>query len=198
MWAVAWEEEEYVIRTTGLKVCSPATWCTAQATMAHVARELLKKELVSLMKDESCGFSVGLEDDSDFFTWRVVFEGPADSLYEGGIFTAILKFPPDFPNNPPEMKFETEMWHPNIYPDGRVCISILHPPGTDRFNDQETADERWRPILGVHSILISVISMLVDPNLNSPANIDAAVNMKNDYDAWKKKVRQLTRKSVEG
>lgn len=38
--------------------------------------------------------------------------------------------------------------HPNIYPDGRVCISILHPPGTDRFNEQETADERWRPILG--------------------------------------------------
>ncbi|CAJ1343946.1 unnamed protein product [Effrenium voratum] len=49
------------------------------------------------------------------------------------------------------------MWHPNIYPDGRVCISILHPPGTDRFNDQETADERWRPILGVHSILISAV-----------------------------------------
>ncbi|CAE7542437.1 UBC7 [Symbiodinium sp. CCMP2592] len=47
------------------------------------------------------------------------------------------------------------MWHPNIFADGRVCISILHPPGTDRFNDQETADERWRPILGVHSILIS-------------------------------------------
>lgn len=88
--------------------------------------------------------------------------------YEGGIFSAVLNFPGDFPNNPPEMKlspqwlrswmlpschryqlcrllqiaaprrvrFETEMWHPNIYPDGRVCISILHPPGTDRFNDQ--------------------------------------------------------------
>ena len=40
--------------------------------------------------------------------------------YEGGIFTTILKFPGDFPNNPPEMRFETEMWHPNIYPDGRV------------------------------------------------------------------------------
>lgn len=37
---------------------------------------------------------------------------------------------------PCRVRFETEMWHPNIYPDGRVCISILHPPGTDRFNDQ--------------------------------------------------------------
>eukprot|EP00439_Symbiodinium_sp_Y106_P085553 s53_g28.t4 len=185
---IHWEFEKHPISAGGF----------LPRSMAHVARELLKKELVNLMKDESCGFSVGLEDDSDFFTWRVVFEGPSDSLYEGGIFTAILKFPGDFPNNPPEMRFETEMWHPNIYPDGRVCISILHPPGTDRFNDQETADERWRPILGVHSILISVISMLVDPNLNSPANIDAAVHMKNDFEGWKKKVRQLTRKSVEG
>eukprot|EP00931_Biecheleriopsis_adriatica_P007948 TRINITY_DN109189_c0_g1_i1.p1 TRINITY_DN109189_c0_g1~~TRINITY_DN109189_c0_g1_i1.p1 ORF type:complete len:191 (-),score=51.17 TRINITY_DN109189_c0_g1_i1:96-596(-) len=166
--------------------------------MAHVARELLKRELVQLMKDEESGFSVGLEDDSDFFKWRVVFEGPPDSLYEGGIFSAVLTFPADFPNNPPEMRFETQMFHPNIYPDGKVCISILHAPGTDPRNEQETADERWRPILGVHSILISVISMLLDPNLESPANIDAAVNMKNDLDGWKKKVRQLTRKSVEG
>ena len=96
------------------------------------------------------------------------------------------------------MTFETEMWHPNVYPDGKVCISILHPPGTDRFNDQETADERWRPILGVEAILVSVLSMMVDPNLDSPANIDAAVHMKNDPDGYKKRVRQLVRKSVEG
>lgn len=110
----------------------------------------------------------------------------------------MLNFPQDFPNSPPEMKFETELFHPNIYADGRVCISILHPPGTDRFNEQETADERWRPILGVESILVSVISLLVDPNLESPANMDAAVLYKNEPEAWKKKVRALTRKSVEG
>merc|ERR1712072_292063 len=165
---------------------------------SNVAIALLKKQLIELSKDGESGFSVGLEDDSDFFKWRVMFEGPSDSLYEGGVFCALLTFPPDFPNNPPEMQFETEMWHPNIYPDGRVCISILHPPGTDRFNEHETADERWRPIIGVHSILVSVLSMLVDPNLDSPANIDAAVQMKNDPDAWKKKVRQLVRRSVEG
>ena len=37
-----------------------------------------------------------------------------------------MTFPQDFPINPPEMKFVTPMWHPNIYDDGRVCISILH------------------------------------------------------------------------
>ena len=166
--------------------------------MASVARELLKRQLIELQKDDSSGFSVGLEDDSDWFTWRVCFEGPPETMYHGGLFTAILKFPTDFPNSPPDMRFETEMFHPNIYPDGRVCISILHPPGTDRFNEQEKAEERWRPILGVEAILISVLSMLADPNLSSPANIDAGVMMKNDFEGYKKKVRTLVRKSVEG
>lgn len=73
------------------------------------------------------------------------------------------------------MIFKTKMWHPNIYPDGNVCISILHPPGEDNMNSQEKAEERWRPILGVESILISVISMLNDPNIESPANLDASI-----------------------
>lgn len=62
-----------------------------------------------------------------------------------------------------------------VYEDGRVCISILHPPGTDEMNELETQEERWRPIIGVEAILMSVVSMLADPNINSPANIDAAV-----------------------
>jgi len=46
-----------------------------------------------------------------------------------------MKFPQDYPNNPPEMQFKTKMWHPNIYDDGKVCISILHAPGVDAMND---------------------------------------------------------------
>lgn len=95
------------------------------------------------------------------------------------------------------MTFTSEMWHPNVYPDGKVCISILHPPGEDAFNQQEKAEERWRPILGVEQILISVISMLSDPNDESPANLDAAVMWRNDKAAFKKKVRQIVRKSQE-
>lgn len=100
---------------------------------------------------------------------------PRPCSSEEGFFRAELRFPEDFPNNPPEMAFLSEMWHPNIYPDGKVCISILHPPGVDRFNEMESADERWRPILGVEQVLISVISLFSDPNDESPANIDAAV-----------------------
>lgn len=79
-----------------------------------------------------------------------------------------------------------------VYPDGKVCISILHPPGTDQFNSGETADERWRPILGVESIILSVISMLNDPNISSPANIDAAVEYRDRREDYVKKVKKLT------
>lgn len=65
---------------------------------------------------------------------------------------SIVQFPDDFPNNPPKMKFLTKMYHPNIYPDGTVCISILHAPGVDAMNTLESADERWRPILGVEQV----------------------------------------------
>lgn len=100
------------------------------------------------------------------------------------------------------MRFTTEMWHPNstgysVFPDGRVCISILHPPGTDEFNSQESADERWRPILGVEAVLLSVISMLTDPNISSPANLDASLQYKNDRTNYNKRVRRLAQKSVE-
>ena len=141
--------------------------------------------------------SVGLTDDSNLYDWEILIMGPDGTLYEGGFFKARLVFPSDFPNMPPTMTFISEMWHPNVYQNGIVCISILHPPGEDAFNAQESADERWRPILGVEQILISVISMLSDPNDESPANLDAAVMWRNDKAAFKKKVRQIVRKSQE-
>lgn len=85
----------------------------------------------------------------------------------------------------------------SVYADGKVCISILHAPGEDVYNQQETAIERWRPILGVEAIIVSVISMLSDPNDDSPANIDAAVMWRNDRTAFKKRVRDIVRRSQE-
>ena len=72
---------------------------------------------------------------------------------------ADLKFPKDYPLSPPTMKFTTEIYHPNVYPDGTVCISILHAPGNDP-NGYEHASERWSPVQSVEKILLSVVSML--------------------------------------
>ena len=65
------------------------------------------------------------------------------------------------------------------------------------MNAQEKAEERWRPILGVEAILMSVISMLNDPNLESPANLDASLQFRDDREGYNKKVRILATKSLE-
>lgn len=91
------------------------------------------------------------------------------------MFTSILTFPRDYPLNPPTMKFTCDMFHPNVYPDGRVCISILHAPGDDP-NMYESSSERWSPVQSVEKILLSVVSMLAEPNDESGANIDACVS----------------------
>lgn len=162
---------------------------------SEYGKELLRRQLAELAKNPIDLVSVGLADDANLYDWEILIMGPDGTLYEGGFFKARLVFPVDFPNMPPTMTFSCDMWHPNVYKDGKVCISILHPPGEDAMNSQESADERWRPILGVEQILISVISMLSDPNDESPANLDAAVQWRNDRQAFKKKVRQIVRKS---
>ena len=81
------------------------------------------------------------------------------------------------------------MFHPNIYPDGRVCISILHE-GVDAFNYEDTS-LRWNTSHGVNSIMMSIVSMLGDPNTDSPANIDASKLFKENYVEFKKRVYSL-------
>ncbi|KAG7036916.1 Ubiquitin-conjugating enzyme E2 7 [Cucurbita argyrosperma subsp. argyrosperma] len=136
---------------------------------------LLQKQLKDLCKNPVDGFSAGLVDESNIFEWSVTIIGPPDTLYEGGFFNAIMSFPSNYPNSPPSVKFTSELWHPNVYPDGRVCISILHPPGDDP-NGYELASERWTPVHTVESIVLSIISMLSSPNDESPANVEAAVS----------------------
>eukprot|EP01004_Peranema_trichophorum_P009918 NODE_8671_length_657_cov_82.091760_g8046_i0.p1 GENE.NODE_8671_length_657_cov_82.091760_g8046_i0~~NODE_8671_length_657_cov_82.091760_g8046_i0.p1 ORF type:complete len:169 (+),score=20.91 NODE_8671_length_657_cov_82.091760_g8046_i0:67-573(+) len=157
---------------------------------------LLSKQLRELNRHPVEGFSAGLVEDSNPFEWEVFIVGPPDTLYEGGFFKASLSFPKDYPVMPPKMKFTSPIWHPNVYPDGRVCISILHPPGEDEFGYEE-ANVRWSPVHTVETILMSVISMLSSPNDESPANIDAAKEWRENRDVFKKKVTQIVRKSQE-
>ncbi|KAL0668860.1 hypothetical protein Bca4012_031564 [Brassica carinata] len=123
---------------------------------------------------------------------RITFSSGA----EGGFFNAIMTFPQDYPNKPPTVKFTSEVWHPNVYSDGKVCISILHPPGDDP-NGYELASERWNPVHTVESIVLSIISMLSGPNDESPANVEAAKEWRDNRAEFRKKVSRCVRRSQE-
>merc|ERR1719340_243194 len=115
-------------------------------------------------------------------------------MYEGGFFKCHLIFPKEYPLMPPKLKVITDIWHPNIEKNGDVCISILHAPGDDRWG-YEKASERWLPVHTVETILVSVISMLADPNDESPANVDAAKEWRENFPEFKRKVARCVRKS---
>ncbi|XP_069783912.1 ubiquitin-conjugating enzyme E2 R2-like [Narcine bancroftii] len=146
--------------------------------MAHQqtssSQKALMLELKSLQEEPVEGFRITLVDESDLYNWEVAIFGPPNTHYEGGYFKAQLMFPMDYPYSPPSFRFLTKMWHPNIYENGDVCISILHPP-VDDPQSGELPSERWNPTQNVRTILLSVISLLNEPNTFSPANVDASV-----------------------
>lgn len=142
--------------------------------MASGASRALAGELKDLTKNPLEGVTVQLADDSSMFEWEVAIFGPPDTLYVGGYFKTRLKFPETYPFDPPKMSFIEPIFHPNVYPTGEICISILHPPGADAQSG-ELPEERWSPAQRIRTIVLSVISLLNEPNTQSPADVDANV-----------------------
>ena len=120
----------------------------------------------------------------NFLIWDILLFGPPDTIFEGGVFKCRLEFSKDYPNKPPLFKFIDDLYHPNIYPDGRVCMSILHE-GVDEYG-YEHISERWNPSHSVNSILMSLLSILTEPNFESPANIDASKLWRDNFNEYKK------------
>lgn len=145
------------------------------------------------------GISCGLVKDN-VFDWEVMLMISDDcKYYGGGNFRCILSFPLTYPHMPPALKFLTPIpFHPNIYPDGLLCISILHPPGDDQYG-YESASERWSPVQTPETILLSVISLLHSPNDESPANVEAARlwrEEKSGNKEFKKRCRKVVRETL--
>uniref|UniRef100_A0A1B6HB66 UBC core domain-containing protein n=1 Tax=Homalodisca liturata TaxID=320908 RepID=A0A1B6HB66_9HEMI len=159
----------------------------------------LALEYKSLQEEPVEGFRVKLANDENLFEWEVAIFGPPETLYQGGYFKAHMKFPHDYPYSPPTIRFLTKVWHPNVYENGDLCISILHPP-VDDPQSGELPCERWNPTQNVRTILLSVISLLNEPNTFSPANVDASVM----YRRWRdskgkdKEYENIIRKQVSG
>lgn len=118
---------------------------------------------------------------SVFFFRNAVIIGPSDTPFEDGTFRLLLLFDEQYPNKPPQVKFISEMFHPNVYASGELCLDILQ--------------NRWSPTYDVSSILTSVQSLLNDPNISSPANVEAANLYKDHRSLYVKRVRETVENS---
>jgi len=119
----------------------------------------LNKELTMLKKEPIEGFT--LTDTDNILLWKGVLDGPIDTPFEKGKFKIQFIFDEDYPKKPPSVKFLQSIFHPNIYKDGKICVDILQL-------------HEWTPVQTVRTIVLSLRSLFMDPNPNSPANRDAA------------------------
>lgn len=127
-------------------------------------------------------------------------ESELTSLVLGGNFCARMVFPATYPHMPPTLTFQSPIpFHPNIYSDGKLCISILHPPEEDQYG-YEHASERWNPTQSPATILLSAISLFHDPNEESAANVEAARLLREEREGkhkeFRKRCRMIVRESL--
>lgn len=148
-----------------------------------------------MLKNPTEGILAGPASEDNFFEWEALIEGPPGTPFEFGVFVATLSFPRNYPLSPPKMQFKSTLFHPNIYTDGRVCISILHQAGEDPTG-YETASENWNPVQTVEKILLSVLSMIAAPNDQSPANVDAAKMWRNNREEFNKMADKCVRMTL--
>ena len=142
-----------------------------------MALRRIQKELEDIRKDPPAGCSAGPIDD-DIFNWEGVICGPADSPYSGGLFKLRIRFPTDYPFKNPHIQFITKIYHPNINKAGGICLDILK--------------NQWSPALTISKVLLSITSLLTDPNPNDPLDIDIANIYKTDKTLYEQNVREWT------
>lgn len=144
-----------------------------------MALKRINKELQDLGRDPPAQCSAGPVGD-DLFYWQATIMGPPDSPYQGGVFFLTIHFPTDYPFKPPKVAFSTRIYHPNINSNGSICLDILRA--------------QWSPALTISKVLLSICSLLCDPNPDDPLVPEIARIYKTDREKYNELAREWTRK----
>jgi len=146
---------------------------------SQMALKRINKELQDMSKDPPGGCSAGPVGD-DLFHWQASIMGPPDSPYQGGVFFLTIHFPTDYPFKPPKVAFTTRIYHPNINSNGSICLDILR--------------SQWSPALTISKVLLSICSMLTDPNPDDPLVPEIAKMYKTDRGRYNQLAKEWTGK----
>jgi len=144
-----------------------------------MAQKRISKELIDLGKDPPTNCSAGPVGD-DLFQWQATILGPQDSPYAQGVFFLTITFPTDYPFKPPKVAFTTRIYHPNINSNGSICLDILR--------------SQWSPALTISKVLLSICSLLTDPNPDDPLVPEIARIYKTDKAKYEKLAKEWTSK----
>jgi len=146
--------------------------------MSSLLIKRIQNEYKDLQKNPVLNCSAGPIDDKDFTHWQGTIFGPEDTPYHGGIFSLDIKFTDEYPFKPPKIIFKTPIYHCNINRQGGICLDILK--------------ENWSPALNISKLLLSICSLLAEPNPNDPLVHDIAELLKKNKDIHDANARQYT------
>ena len=126
----------------------------------------IKRELEIIQQDTPTNCSAG-PTEGDITHWVATIMGPTETPYQGGVFFLDIVFPDNYPFKPPKIKFVTKIYHPNISKNGLICVDILK--------------HNWSPALTISKVLLSICSLLTDPNPDDPLEPDIAYEYTNNH-----------------
>ncbi|KXJ91356.1 ubiquitin-conjugating enzyme/RWD-like protein [Microdochium bolleyi] len=141
---------------------------------AQSVAKRLQTELMQLMTSPAPGVSAFPGADGNLMSWAATIEGPDDTPYAGLTLKLSLSFPSNYPYAPPTVLFKTPIYHPNFDFSGRICLDILK--------------DKWTAAYNIQTVLLSLQSLLGEPNNASPLNGEAAELWDKDPTEFKKKV----------
>ena len=142
-----------------------------------MALRRIQRELEEIQKDPPAGCSAGPVGD-DLFNWEGVLIAPSDSPYAGGVFKLSIRFTTEYPFKAPHVQFQTKIYHPNINSAGGICLDILK--------------NQWSPALKISKVLLSILSLLTDPNPDDPLVSEIAHLYKTNRAAYEANAREWT------
>ena len=143
----------------------------------------LQQDFRQLMKNKVEGIDASPSPDN-LFVWNAIICGPEESVYEAGAFPLQILFPDDYPLRPPQVRFTSKVFHPNVWwEDGLVCVDILK--------------DGWVPSYDVLAILHSIRLLLIDPNPLSPANLEAALLYRDNRAEYNRRVSQMIQDTLD-
>ncbi|ELU10105.1 hypothetical protein CAPTEDRAFT_149080 [Capitella teleta] len=143
---------------------------------ASAAQLRITKDINELNLPKTC--LTEFPDPDDLLTFKLII-CPDEGFYKGGRFTFSFKVGQGYPHEPPKVKCDTMVYHPNIDLEGNVCLNILR--------------EDWKPVLTISSIVYGLQFLFLEPNPEDPLNKDAAEVLQNNRRLFEQNVAKAMR-----
>ncbi|KAI0554484.1 ubiquitin-conjugating enzyme [Xylaria curta] len=137
------------------------------AAQLRVQKDLSELSLGTTMKTE-------FPDPDDILNFILEIK-PDEGVYTGGKFTFTFNMSSSYPHEPPKVRCQQKIYHPNIDLEGKVCLNILR--------------EDWKPVLNLNAVIVGMQFLFLEPNASDPLNKEAAEDLRASREAFRRNVR---------